>query len=48
MANQMKEMIICSRDVERAKMEVQIKLFYEQMNYQKDKDRRQEKLPSYN
>jgi len=35
MANQMKEMIVYSRDVKRAKMKIQFKLFTEQMDYQK-------------
>jgi hypothetical protein len=40
MATQMKDMAATSRDLERSKIEVQLKLFTEQMSYQRDKDRR--------
>ena len=40
MAGQMKEMAEASRDLERSKIEVQLKLFAEQMQYQREKDLR--------
>ena len=40
MATQMKEMAEASRELKRSKIEVQLKLFEEQMAYQRDKDRR--------
>ena len=40
MADQMREMAEASRDLERSKLEVQLKLFAEQMDYQREKDRR--------
>jgi hypothetical protein len=40
MATQMKDMAAASRDLERSKIEVQLKLFSEQMAYQREKDRR--------
>ena len=40
MADQMHEMAEASRDLERSKLEVQLKLFAEQMDYQREKDRR--------
>jgi hypothetical protein len=40
MAGQMREMAEASRELERSKIEVQLKLFTEQMLYQREKDRR--------
>lgn len=40
MAGQMREMAEASRDLERSKIEVQLKLFSEQMQFQREKDRR--------
>jgi hypothetical protein len=40
MATQMKDMATASRDLEHSKIEVQLKLFSEQMAYQREKDRR--------
>jgi hypothetical protein len=40
MATQMKDMAAASRDLELSKIEVQLKLFSEQMAYQREKDRR--------
>jgi hypothetical protein len=40
MATQMKDMAAANRDLERLKIEVQLKLFSEKMSYQRDKDRR--------
>lgn len=40
MAQKMHNIAELSRDLERSKMEVQLKLFSEQMAYQRDKDRR--------
>lgn len=40
MATQMQEIADASRELERSKIEVQLKLFTEQMAYQRDKDRR--------
>lgn len=40
MASQMQEIADASRDLERSKIEVQLKLFSEQMAYQREKDRR--------
>lgn len=36
----MKEMTLCSHEIERSKMEIQLKLFVEQTEYQREKDRR--------
>jgi hypothetical protein len=40
MAMQMRDMAAVSRELERSKIEVQLKLFSEQMEYQREKDRR--------
>jgi hypothetical protein len=40
MAQQMQDIAEASRDLERSKIEVQLKLFSEQMSYQREKDRR--------
>jgi len=40
MAGQMREMADASRDLERSKIDMQLKLFSEQMQYQREKDRR--------
>jgi hypothetical protein len=40
MAMQMRDMAAASRELERSKIEVQLKLFSEQMEYQREKDRR--------
>jgi hypothetical protein len=40
MAMQMRNMAAASRDLERSKIDVQLKLFSEQMEYQREKDRR--------
>ena len=40
LAGQMKDMAEASRDIERSKIEMQLKLFAEQMLYQREKDRR--------
>ena len=40
MTEQMKDIAECSRDLERSKIEVQLKLFSEQMEYQRQKDHR--------
>lgn len=40
MAGQMKEMVEASRDLERSKIDVQLKLFSENMQYQREKDLR--------
>jgi hypothetical protein len=40
MAMQMRNMVEASRDLERSKIDVQLKLFSEQMEYQRKKDRR--------
>ena len=40
MIEQMKDIAECSRDLERSKIEVQLKLFSEQMEYQQQKDHR--------
>jgi hypothetical protein len=40
MAMQMRDMSAVSRELERSKIEVQLKLFSEQMEYQREKDRR--------
>lgn len=40
MAAQMHEIASANRDMERSKIEVQLKLFSEQMDYQREKDRR--------
>ena len=40
MAIQMKDMAAVSRDLERSKIEVQLKLFSKQMAYQREKNRR--------
>jgi hypothetical protein len=40
MAMQMRDMAAASRDLKRSKIEVQLKLFSEQMDYQREKDRR--------
>jgi hypothetical protein len=40
MAMQMKQMAEASRDLERSKIDVQLKVFTEQMDYQREKDRR--------
>jgi hypothetical protein len=40
MASQMRDMAESSRELERNKIEVQLKLFTEQMAYQREKDRR--------
>lgn len=40
MASQMQEIADASRELERSKIEVQLKLFSEQMEYQREKDRR--------
>lgn len=40
MAAQMQEIADASRDLERSKIDVQLKLFTEQMSYQREKDRR--------
>jgi hypothetical protein len=40
MAMQMREMAAASRDLERSKIDIQLKLFLEQMEYQREKDRR--------
>jgi hypothetical protein len=40
MAMQMRDMSAVSRELERSKIEVQLKLFSEQMEYQRKKDRR--------
>lgn len=40
MASQMRDMAEASREIKRSKIEVQLKLFTEQMVYQREKDRR--------
>lgn len=40
MATEMREMVLCSRDIEWSKMDIQLKLFEEQMDYQREKDRK--------
>ena len=40
MTEQMKDIAECSRNLERSKIEVQLKLFNEQMEYQRQKDHR--------
>jgi hypothetical protein len=40
MATQMRDMATASRELERSKIDVQLKLFSEQMEYQREKDRR--------
>lgn len=40
MAQQMQDIAEASRELERSKIEVQLKLFSEQMSYQREKDRR--------
>jgi hypothetical protein len=40
MAMQMRDMAAASRDLEKNKIDVQLKLFLEQMEYQREKDRR--------
>jgi hypothetical protein len=40
MGGQMREMAESSRELERSKIEVQLKLFIEQMLYQRERDRR--------
>jgi len=38
MVTEMREMALSSRDIERSKMDIQLKLFSKQMDYQQQKD----------